>query len=241
MKTVFVGGASGAIGGAVALAFAQRGDKVVLGCHKNREAARALAETIQKAGGQAMCVQGDAGEEGDVARMFAETQAAFGPVEILVNSAGISQYGLFTEMTLAQWENLLHADLTSVFLCCRQALPGMISGKSGCIINIGSVWGETGASCEVAYSAVKAAVSGLTRALAKEEGPSGIRVNCIAPGMVESPMNSRFSPRELADFSAGTMLGHAGRPEEIAQAALFLADNPFITGQVIRVDGGVMG
>lgn len=239
MKTVFITGASGAIGGAAALAFARRGDRVALGWHSNRRAADALAEKIKAEGGIALCVQGDAGCPQDVQAMFSVVEQAYGTVDILVNSAGVSHYGLFTDMTLAQWETLLRTDLTSVFLCCQQALPGMLAKKSGCIINIGSVWGETGASCEAAYSAVKAAVSGLTKALAKEEGPSGIRVNCLAPGMVESSMNSRLSPEEMRAFCDDTMLQRAGRPEEIAKAAVFLAENEFITGQVLRIDGGL--
>lgn len=240
MKTVLITGASGAIGGAAALAFAARGDRVVLGWHQNRKAVQALQKKIADTDGACICVCGDAGSETDVNNMFSAAERAYGTVDILVNSAGISHYGLFTDVTLSQWETLLRTDLTSVFLCCKRVLPGMIAKKNGCIINIGSVWGETGASCEAAYSAVKAAVSGLTKALAKEEGPSGVRVNCLAPGMVESPMNSRFSPEEMQAFYQDTMLQRAGKPEEIAKAAIFLAENEWVTGQILRIDGGVL-
>ena len=239
---VLVTGASGGIGRAISLAFAQKGWPVALHYNRNRGPAQGAAAEIAAQGGRASCFQGDLTEEEAVNRLFAQVEAELGQVSVLVNNAGIAWQGLITDMSLADWRRVLDTNLTSVFLCCRRALPGMVREKRGIIINISSMWGQQGASCEAAYSAAKAGVIGLTQALAMEEGPSGIRVNCIAPGVIDTPMNSRLSEAELAALAEETPLGRLGLPEEVAQAAVLLAENQFITGQTLGVNGGfVMG
>lgn len=240
MNTVLVTGASGGIGAAIARAFAAGDYGVALGYHRNKAAADALCDELSSAGATVLAVQGDVGNQEQVEELFLTVEDRLGPVNTLVNCAGLSHFGLLTELSLLQWEKLIRVNLTSVFLCCRRALPGMIARKAGCVINISSIWGEAGASCETAYSAAKAGVIGLTRALAREEGPSGIRVNCITPGLIETGMNDRLSAREHAAFAGDTALGRAGLPEEVAQAAVFLAENQYVTGEILRVDGGYL-
>ena len=170
--------------------------------------------------------------------MFAQAREDLGFLEVLVNNAGISWRGLLTDMTLSQWERVFAVNVTGAFLCCRGALPEMIRQKRGCIVNISSMWGQQGASCEAAYSASKAALIGLTQALAREEGPSGIRVNCVAPGVIDTPMNGALSQEDLDALREETPLERVGSPEEVAQAVLSLVENPFITGQTLGVNGG---
>lgn len=233
-------GASGGIGSEIAESFAAAGYAVALGYNKNSEAAEKLRESIVKAGGSCIAVKGDTSSEAQVDEMFAQTEKLLGQVEVLVNCAGLSHFGLLTDMSLCQWDEIMQVNLTSVFLCCRRALPSMISEKDGCIINISSVWGESGASCEAAYSAAKAGVIGLTKALAREEGPCNIRVNCITPGLIDTKMNKRLSREEENDIIDEIPLGRSGLPEEVAHAALFLAENKYTTGAVLRVDGGMI-
>ena len=238
MKNVLVTGASGAIGRAIALAYAQAGWSVALHYHTGEAAARQTMEEICFQGGDAEIFPADLALEDQVDGLFTAAEKRFGPIGALVNNAGIAWRGLLTEMTLAQWERLIAVDLTGAFLCCRRALPAMIRAKEGSIVNVASMWGEVGASCEAAYSAAKAGLIGLTKALAKEEGPSGVRVNCVAPGVIRTPMNGDLSPQELDALREETPLGRLGTPEEVAQAALFLGTHPFLTGQVLGVSGG---
>lgn len=237
-KVVLITGASGGIGSSIALAFAKSGYAVAACCHTNKTAADDVVQRIRCSGGTACAFQGDVSDEADVNRIFEEAEQTLGPINVLVNNAGISVFGLFTDLSLAVWEHVFKVNVTSMFLCCRRALPNMIHAKDGCIINIGSIWGEAGASCEAAYSASKAAVAGLTQALAQEEGPSGIRVNCIAPGLITTGMNSRLTSEEQEAFVQSTALCRAGTPEDVAGAAVFLAESRYITGQILRVDGG---
>lgn len=239
-KTVLVTGASGGIGAAIALAFAEKGYQVAAAYGQNKTAAAATLQKLRQTGAHAIAVAGDLRREQDVTSLFRQTEEEFGFIDILINNAGISYTGLFTDMSLDEWQNMLQSNLTSMFLCCQHALPPMIRRKEGCIINIGSIWGEVGASCEVAYSAAKAGVIGLTKALAKEEGPSGIRVNCIAPGLIQTNMNNHLSQEDIAAFCEETPLCKIGQPADVAGAAVFLAENPFVTGQVIGVNGGLV-
>lgn len=240
MKNALVTGASGGIGQAVARELARRGWGVALHYWKNEASARRLEEEILAGGGSARCYQADLTDPAQVEALFAAAEEDFGFLEGLVNNAGTAWKGLFTDMTLEDWRQVLDSDLTSVFLCCRRALPPMIRRKRGSIVNVSSMWGQVGASCEAAYSAAKAGVIGLTKALAKEEGPSGIRVNCLAPGVVRTPMNGDLSPEDLAALREETPLERIGSPEEIAQAAAFLLENTFVTGQVLGVNGGLV-
>ena len=240
MKNALVTGASGGIGQAVARELARRGWGVALHYWKNEASARRLEEEILAQGGSARRYQADLTDPAQVEALFAAAEEDFGFLEGLVNNAGTAWKGLFTDMTLEDWRQVLDSDLTIVFLCCRRALPPMIRRKRGSIVNVSSMWGQVGASCEAAYSAAKAGVIGLTKALAKEEGPSGIRVNCLAPGVVRTPMNGDLSPEDLAALREETPLERIGSPEEIAQAAAFLLENTFVTGQVLGVNGGLV-
>lgn len=238
MSNILVTGASGGIGRAIALAFGERGCRVALHYNTHPEPAIEAAGFIKARGGQAEAFQADLTDESQVERLFGECERAFGPVDVLINNAGISWQGLFTDMSLGDWRRVMDANLTSMFLCCRRALGPMIRAKSGCIINISSMWGQQGAACEAAYSASKAAVIGLTQALAMEEGPSGIRVNCIAPGVIDTPMNGHLSAEDMDALREDTPLMRIGAPEDVAHAAVFLWENSFITGQTIGVNGG---
>ena len=240
MKSVLVTGASGGIGSAVALELARRGWSVALQYRSNREAAVRLEEEICRQGGMARVYGADLTDEAQVDALFSAAEKDFGFLEGLVNNAGVAWKGLFTDMSLSDWRGVMDADLTSVFLCCRRALPPMIRQKRGSIVNVSSMWGEVGASCEAAYSAAKAGVIGLTKALAKEEGPSGIRVNCLAPGVIDTPMNGDLSPEDLAALREETPLERTGTPEEAARAAAFLLEEEFLTGQVLGVNGGLV-
>lgn len=237
---VLVTGASGGIGRAIALAFAHKGCVVALHYNTHREEALAVREEVHRLGGCAEVFQADLTQEEQVSRLFRQVEHTLGEIRILVNNAGIAWQGLFTDMSLTEWRQVLDVNLTSVFLCCRRALPSMICRKEGCIINISSMWGQQGASCEAAYSAAKAGVIGLTQALAREEGPSGIRVNCIAPGVIDTPMNIHLSPEDLSALQEETPLLALGTPENVAHAAVFLAENQFITGQTLGVNGGFL-
>jgi len=233
MKNVLITGASGGIGRALAEAFAKAGYGVAMACHTHPERAR---ETAGKIGAQVY--QCDITRESEVDALFSAAERDFGFLDVLINNAGISWRGLLTDMGLADWERVFAVNTRGVFLCCRRALPAMVRKKRGTIVNIGSMWGQQGASCEAAYSASKAAVIGLTQALAQEMGPSGIRVNCLCPGVIDTPMNGSLSPADLRALAEDTPLGRIGSPAEVAQAALFLAENEFVTGQALGVNGG---
>ncbi len=240
MKNVLVTGASGGIGRAIALELARRGWGVALQYRSHPQAAKELEEEILRLGGNAKAYGADLTDESQVDQLFSAAERDFGFLEGLVNNAGIAWKGLFTDMSLSDWRTVMDADLTSVFLCCRRALPPMIREKRGSIVNVSSMWGEVGASCEAAYSAAKAGVIGLTKALAKEEGPSGIRVNCLTPGVINTPMNGDLSPEDLAALREETPLERIGSPEEAAAAAAFLLEGEFVTGQVLGVNGGLV-
>ena len=237
MKKALVTGASGGIGQAVAHRLCRDGYRVVLSCFHSAEAAERLcAQLNAERNGCAEVARADVSD-------FAQTEAMFraaGDLDLLVNNAGIAQQKLFTDLTEEDWQRMLGVDVTGVFHCCRFALPAMIRRKSGRIIHISSMWGQVGASCDVHYSAAKAAVLGLTKALAKEVGPSGITVNCIAPGVIATPMNDALGPETMRELAEETPLCRIGTPEDIAAAVSFLAspDAGFITGQVLGVNGG---
>lgn len=238
MKNVLITGASGGIGRAAALAFAERGYGVALHYRSGEASARKTAGEILSRGGNAAVFQAELSREAEVEAMFDRAEKQLGFLEVLVNNAGTDWKGLLPEMSLEEWNSLFAVNCTGVFLCCRRALPAMIRKKTGCIVNVSSIWGQVGASCEAAYSASKAAVIGLTKALAKEAGPSGIRVNCVSPGVISTPMNADLTEEDLASLREETPLLRIGTPEEVAQAMVFLAENTFVTGQVLGVNGG---
>ena len=240
---VFVTGGSRGIGAACARAFAQAGYRVAVGYRQSSERAEVLAAGLAKEVGRPMlAVGGDVADEEDVAEMFRQIRQELGEPQVLLNSAGICWQGVFQDMTVEQWDRLFAVDVRGVFLCCRQAVTGMLLQGSGCIINISSMWGTAGASCEAAYSAAKAAVDGFTKALAKELGPSGITVNAIAPGLIDTDMNAHLGLEALEEIRLETPLEKLGQPEDVAAAAVFLASPGarFITGQILGCNGGLV-
>ena len=232
---ILISGGSRGIGRACVENFVKNGDSVAFIYKSNHEAARSVADTF---GATAICA--DISTSDEAKRAVDEAIAALGGIDVLINNAGISQIKLFTDITDADWSAMISTNLSSAFYLTRASLPSMISQKSGRIINIGSMWGKVGASCEVHYSASKAALRGMTLALAKEVGPSNITVNAIEPGVIATDMNSALSEDILAELADETPLGRIGNPCDVASLALFLASEnaSFITGQIIGVDGG---
>lgn len=241
-RTVLITGASRGIGSEIARCFAQNGDKVAVNYFHHGEKAAALVQEINQRykGNPAIAVCADVADPVQVKRMFEQVKSTFGAVDVLVNNAGIAQQKLFTDITEQDWDSMFNVDVKGVFHCCQCALPDMIHRKAGKIINISSMWGQVGASCEVHYSAAKAAVIGLTQALAKEVGSSHIQVNCIAPGVIDTEMNGHLDAQTIEELKEETPLGAIGTTKDIADAVLFLASDKadFITGQVLGVNGG---
>lgn len=239
-KTAIVTGGSRGIGAAVSSLLADNGYNVLINYNTSADAALALKSDITYKGSNAEIYRCDVSDGEMVDSMIEFCVNTFGSLDLLVNNAGIAGQKLFTEITDDDWSRMLSVDLTGVFNCCRAASKYMIKKHSGSIVNISSMWGIGGASCEVHYSAAKAGVIGLTKALAKELGPSGIRVNCIAPGVIDTEMNSKLSPEDIAGLAEATPLCRIGKPLEVASVVEFLASDKasFITGQTISVDGG---
>lgn len=239
-KIALVTGASGGIGGAIARELAACGYRVALQYHTNQAACETLCTAIIADGGEAISLGCDIRFSDQVEKLFAEIEKQWGSVSILVNNAGIARQELFTDMTEAQWQEMWQTNVSGAIWCARRALPGMIHRKQGRIINISSVWGMVGASCEVAYSATKGALISFTKALAKEVGPSGITVNCVAPGVIDTPMNRHLSASDLEALREETPLGAIGTPQDVAGLVSFLISpqGDFITGQIISPNGG---
>lgn len=239
-KTVLITGASRGIGRAAAELFAENGYRVAINCIRSEKEAEELSGTLHSKGCESQVFKADVSVSGEVEKMIAGCENAFGSIDVLINNAGIAQQKLFTDITENDWDRMFAVDVKGVFNCCRTVLPSMIRQKRGKIINVSSIWGLCGASCEVHYSAAKAAVIGLTKALAKEEGPSGIQVNCIAPGIIDTAMNGALTESDRKFLCEDTPLGRFGTPLDIARAMLFLASPSadFITGQVISPNGG---
>ncbi len=235
MKTVLITGAGGGIGSAIAKAFAQEGYFPVLHYHHSQAQAEQLAETLH-----GMAVQADLSEISEIEKMTCQVLKETGHLDILVNNAGMSISGLLTDISPEMRQKLFSVNVLGAIECTRLFLPSMVHRKSGCILNISSMWGQAGASCEVDYSASKAALIGFTKALAQEVGLSGIRVNCIAPGVIQTRMLDCYDAQTLSELAGETPLNRLGTPEDIAQAAVFLCSEKagFITGQILGVNGG---
>jgi len=239
-KTVLITGASRGIGRATALLFARQGWQVAAGYLRSTTEAESLINQIASEGGTAKAYQADIADPAAVSAMVQAVEAELGPIDCLVNNAGIAQQKLITDITTEDWARMVATNLSGTFYCCQAVLTGMIRRKTGAIVNLSSIWGLTGASCEVHYSTVKAGVIGLTKALAKEVGPSGIRVNCVAPGVIETEMNAALSDETRAALAGDTPLLRLGTPDEVAECIYFLASDKasFLTGQILSPNGG---
>lgn len=239
-KTALITGASHGIGKAIAKRFAAEGCRLVLNCKKDVEKLAGYADELARTYGvQTLVLPCDVSDHALVCDMFTQVKNAFGGVDILVNNAGISHIGLLTDLSIEEWNRLIATNLTSVFSCCHEAVPYMVRQKSGRIINISSVWGNVGASCEVAYSASKGGVNSFTKALAKELAPSNISVNAIACGVIDTRMNGCFDAAERTALEDEIPMGRYGSPGEVADLAWQLATAPsYLTGQILTLDGG---
>ena len=240
MRNVLITGASRGIGAETARLFARSGDRVMINYCSSEKAAEELCVGLLSEGCEAFTIKADVSDPEAVRMMFAQIERDFGGADVLVNNAGIAQTKLFTDITDEDWQRMIAVDLSGAFYCCRSALPYMIRKKCGRIINVSSMWGQTGGSCEVHYSAAKAGLIGLTKALAKEEGLSGVTVNCVAPGVIRTDMTANLTEEDLCALAEETPTGAIGEPSDVARAILFLASDEagFITGQVLSVSGG---
>ena len=235
MKTVLITGGSRGIGRAMVELFSKEGYSVAFTYKKSENEAKSLAEATG-----ALAIKADSACEDEVLAAVRATENCFGRIDCLINNAGISSFSLFTDLTLEDWNGCLATNLTGAFLYSKAVIPRMVSRKQGRIINISSMWGMVGSSCEVHYSTAKAGLIGMTKALAKELGPSGITVNAIAPGVIATDMNNSLSAEDINSLCEETPLMRIGTPEEVANAALFLAGDgaSFVTGEVLNLSGG---
>jgi len=239
-KTVLITGASRGIGSAIAKVFAKNNYNVIINYFKSEKEALSLQANLFKNGYDVIAYKADITKRSEAEAMINEGIKRFGSIDVVVNNAGISQQKLFTDITEGEWDYMLNVHIKGMFNCTQYALPHMIRRKKGKIINISSIWGMVGASCEVHYSTAKAGMIGFTKALAKEVGPSNIQVNCVAPGIIETDMNSFLDEKEKEWLVEDTPLMRFGKCEEVAESVLYLASDKadFITGQVISINGG---
>ena len=239
MRTVMISGAAGGIGRCAVRMFANEGFNVFMLYNKRENEANALCKQLSQQGKSVYSCKCDITDESDVRRAVSLCEYKFGAIDVLINNAGISEFAVLENITEEMWDRMMNVNVKGMFLLTRCALP-LLRQANGKIINVSSMWGLSGASCEVHYSASKAAVIGFTKALAKEEAPSGMTVNCIAPGFIETEMNALLSEEAVSEIIEKTPLGRAGTPADVAGVMLFLSSPSadFITGQTISVDGG---
>lgn len=240
-KCALITGASGGIGSAIALRLANDGYDIAACYYSDEEGVRELEKKLELTDAKFRSYKADVSDMDSIKKIFADATEFFGGVSVLVNNAGMAQQKLFTDITEAEFDRINSVNFKSVYNCCQCAVPFMVNQKKGKIINISSMWGVCGASCETVYSATKAAVIGLTKALARELAPSNIQVNCIAPGVIDTKMNSILSDDDKKALADEIPMGRFGTPEEIAGVVSFLAgkDSDYVTAQVITVDGGL--
>lgn len=241
-KTVLITGASRGIGRSTAISFASKGYQVALNYYADTDSAEKTAEIVRSFGVFAQTFRADVSKPEAVNQMVQEVTELFGRIDVLVCNAGIAQQRLFQDITEQEWDRMIGVHLSGTFHCCRAVLPQMIHRKEGRIITVSSMWGITGGACEVHYSAAKAGIIGLTKALAKEVGPSGITVNCVAPGVIETDMCVDYDEQTKQALREESPLGRLGTPQDVADAICFLASDQagFITGQILSPNGGIV-
>lgn len=242
-KTVFITGASRGIGAACAIYFAEQGYDVGVNYLNNKEKADQVVKHIHSLGRNAVLLPADVSDYEQVRAMVKKCTEELGHIDVIVNNAGIAQQKLFTDITPEEWRRMFSVNVDGIYNVLHAALPQMINAKKGSIVNVSSMWGVTGASCEVHYSASKASVIGLTKALSQELAPSNIRVNCVAPGLIDTDMNKNLSQEDLQNVIDEIPLGKIGKAEDVARAVFFLADDSsssFTTGTVLNVNGGMV-
>ena len=239
-KTVLITGASHGIGKAIAKIFAENNYRIIINYNKSNEDAKNLESYLKSIGCDCIAIQANVADESSVISMIRESKKFTNKIDVLVNNAGIALSKLLCDTTVKEWNTIMNTNITGTFNCCKYIVPEMIKNRCGKIINISSIWGIYGASMEVAYSTSKAAIIGFTKALSKELGPSNINVNCVAPGVIDTKMNSNLSDSDIEEIKNATSLGCIGTPKDIAETVLFLASESsnFITGQVISPNGG---
>lgn len=237
-KTIIVTGASRGIGAAIVKMLAKEDYNIVLNYNKSEEIAKKMQEEFTKQGKNVEIFKADVSKREEVKKLIEFTINKFKKIDVLINNAGISQTRLFTDITDEDWNNMLNVNLNSVFYMTQEVVPYMIHEKEGCIINISSIWGITGAACETHYSVAKAGVDAMTKSLAKELGPSNIRVNSIAPGIIDTDMNKYLLDEELANIEEEIPLGKIGSPETVAKCVKWLIEDDYTTGQIIGINGG---
>ncbi len=237
-KIVIVTGASRGIGREIAKRLSKKGLKVIANYNKSEEAAKELKAELEKEGIEIDIVKADVSKREDAKKLAKFALDKYGKIDILINNAGISEYKLFTDETDNDWNKIINTNLYSAFALSQEVIPNMVHNKNGLIINMSSAWGVVGGSLEVIYSVSKAGMDGLTKALAKELGPSNIRVNSIAPGMIYTQMNSKFTEEELDQIKEEIPLGTIGKAEDISKCVEWLIEDKYTTGQVISINGG---
>lgn len=238
MRTALITGGTRGIGKAVALAFLERGYEVVINyCHNEAEAL-ATQEEFNMLGYCPVLLRADVSDEAQVRAMFKEFFSIYERLDVLVNNAGVSLIKVIQDTTPQDWNRIFDVNVKGVYHCCREVVNKMIFAGGGAIVNIGSIWGEVGASCETAYSASKGAVIAFTKALAKELAPSNVRVNCVSPGVIDTQMNSHLVGAEMEELISSIPMERIGAPAEVAEACVFLAESTYVTGEVLSVGGG---
>ena len=237
-NVVVVTGGSRGIGAEIVKTLANENYKVILNYNNSKEQAEKIQQELLEQGKEIEIIKADVSKREEAEKLIQFAINKFNKIDVLINNAGISQEGLFTDVTEEEWQKIINTNLNSVFYCTQQALKYMIQKQQGCIINISSIWGETGASCEVAYSTTKAAINGMTKALAKEVGPSNIRVNAIAPGIIDTDMNKKLTIEELEQIKEEIPLNKIGKAIDIAKCVKWLVEDEYTTGQIISINGG---
>ena len=238
MKTALITGGTKGIGKAVALAFLERGYEVVLNYHCDEDAALAAQDEFNMQGFCPILMKADVSDELQVRAMFREFFGIYEKLDVLVNNAGISFIKVIQETSPKDWDRIFGVNVKGAYLCSREAVDKMICAGGGSIINVASVWGEVGASCEVAYSASKGALIAFTKARAKELAPSDITVNCVSPGVIDTRMNGHLTEEEMEELISAIPVGRLGTPEDVAGACVYLAESGYVTGEVLSVGGG---